>query len=421
MIARRRAAALGTALALLLGTASASTLGAAPAVAAEDTSCSADRPTSIAGEPPGLQRLGARTAWQQSTGEGVRVAIVDSGVDTRNAHLRGAVADGVSTGASGSPENDLVGHGTAIGGIIAAREVEGSGVVGVAPDAELLAVRAFEVLEGSNDERIAPSIERIAAGISWAAEHGADVINVSLSVGADDARLRGAVQKAQAAGALVVASAGNRNTADQDDPPTRFFPAEYPGVLGVAAVDIEGIWQADASFAGDWVDVVAPGSQVQTAYLSAGDCILGDSPSSSWATGYVSGAAALVAAAHPEETPDDWAYRLQATALRADPWSRTDETGWGEVRPAEAIAFIDDGTAPGPASPVHEAPERSAAPVAPIAIGGDADPMATTRAVVLGTLMAGVAISAIALLLGRLGARRGRRGRAGIGDSSPSA
>ena len=124
-------------------------------------------------------------------------------------------------------------------------------------------------------------------------------------------------------------------------------------------MDQSGAYAADASFASEFVDVVAPGSQVDTTYLDVGDCTLDDGhPSSSYATGYVSGVAALIASAYPDESPEQWAYRIMVTAMRADPSARTDETGWGEIRPYEALSFIDDGTAPGPDSPSHERREE---------------------------------------------------------------
>lgn len=192
----------------------------------------------------------------------------------------------------------------------------------------------------------------MAAGIRHAVENGARIVNVSLSSTTDDPELRAAVAAAAERGALVVASAGNRNTtqATQDSPR---YPAAYPGVLGVAAVDADDR-VTDDSIHGAHVDVAAPGTDVLTTFHAAGDCVLGGAVSPSFATAYVSAAAALVAEAYPAETPDQWAHRLMATASRTQAGERDDLVGWGVVRPAEALTFVDDGTVPGPASPLHE-------------------------------------------------------------------
>ena len=215
----------------------------------------------------------------------------------------GERADGLS---------DPQGHGTAIAGQIAARMIPSSGVVGLAPDARLLSVRVFR---GTDDESkrdgFAPTTARLAAGIRWAAEHDADIINVSLSEVAGSAELEAAVQAAHDAGSLVVASGGNRATAEDTSDGAR-YPAAYPGVLGVTATDASGT-VTDDSIHGPQIDVSAPGQSVTTSATGAGDCVYAtEAPSSSFATGYASGAAALVAAAHPSEGPDEWAYRLMA-------------------------------------------------------------------------------------------------------------
>ncbi|GAA3659499.1 S8 family serine peptidase [Microbacterium marinilacus] len=387
---------------------------AAPRPAQASQGCDVGQRVLVPEESYVVDRLGLESAWEVTRGDGVVVAVVDSGVQARNAHFASALTEGTTTFSGGDAGADVYGHGTLVAGLIAARRVEGSGAVGVAPEAQIMPVRVYEA-DADTAEReglAAPSADGIASGIRWAADHGADIINVSLSMGDADPALVSAVEHARSQGALVVASAGNRKTADAENPPTEFYPAQLPGVLAVSGVTSDGEWDASSSFRGEHVDVVAPGQSMLSAFISGGDCVVNtESPSSSYATALVSGVAALVAAAHPEEGPDEWAFRIMASAQRSDPRSRADTTGWGEVRPFEALNLVDDGTLAGPASPLHgPAPETSTAPD-PIGLDIPADPADPARAAVGWALLIGGAASLIALLVGRLGDVRRRASR----------
>ena len=328
--------------------------GMAQAAAAADTPCAAGTVQYSPGTPPALTVLQSSLAWTRSTGAGTLVAVVDSGIDVNNAHLRDAVAGGVNLvddGENPSGLSDPDGHGTAIAGEIAARPVAGSGVVGLAPDARLLSVRVFR---GTDDQAVkagfGPSADRLAAGIRYAAEHGAQVINVSLSDFAKNPALESAVAEAASRGSLVISSAGNRATAADKTDGER-YPAGYAGALGVAASNDQGV-VTDDSIHGPQVGVVAPGQNVLTSATGAGDCLYaGDTPSTSFATAYVSAAAALLVQAHPTESPAQWAYRLEATAVRSDPDHRDSRAGWGIIQPSEAITLVPSAATRGPTSP----------------------------------------------------------------------
>ncbi|KQO96861.1 S8 family serine peptidase [Leifsonia sp. Leaf264] len=325
----------------------------APAMAA-DEACKPGNVVFSSERPAAFSLLQTEAAWQHSTGQGVIVAVVDSGIDVGNPHLEDAVIGGIDLVGDGERADGLSdpqGHGTAIAGQIAARAVPSSGVIGLAPDARLLSVRVFR---GTDDESkrdgFGPTTARLAAGIRWAAEHDADVINVSLSEVAGSAELQAAVKAAHDSGSLVVASGGNRATTEDTRDGAR-YPAAYPGVLGVTATDASGT-VTDDSIHGPQVDVSAPAQAVTTSATGAGDCVYAtEAPSSSFATGYASGAAALVAAAHPSDGPDGWAYRLMATAARTDLDQRDDVAGWGLIQPADAITLLASATTRGPASP----------------------------------------------------------------------
>ncbi|MFJ2543427.1 S8 family serine peptidase [Microbacterium sp. NPDC087589] len=351
--------------------------------------------------PSALTLLGAEEANRVATGRGVVVAVVDSGIDAGNPHLAGVVIGGVDLVGDGERADglsDTTGHGTAIAGQIAAQPVAGSGVVGLAPDARLLSVRVFRSdQQQDKDKGFGPTSQRIADGIHWAADNGADIINVSISQTNDSPDLRAAVEHAAAVGALVVASGGNR-ASDPDAKDGARYPAAYEQVLGVSAADSSGR-ATDASIHGPQVGVTAPGANVLTAALGGGDCVFAaDAPASSFATGYASAAAALVAEAHPEDPPAGWAYRLTATALRDDADMRDDINGWGFIQPFAAIELLPDQTTRGPVSPYFDTTESAARPPA-AAVDPDhgASPFLLTREAALFTTIGG------ATLLGVLG------------------
>ncbi|WP_430868294.1 type VII secretion protein EccB [Demequina aurantiaca] len=307
--------------------------------------------------PQALKSLQQDRAATIATGAGVTVAVVDSGIDAQNAHLQGVVVDGVNLVGDDQDAKgmtDLMGHGTAIAGVIAAQAVDGSGVVGVAPDAKLLSVRVYRGTDKDSVEAgHGPANAKVAEGIRWAVDHGATIVNVSLSGDLDDQDLRAAVEYADAQGVLVVASAGNRNTTDVKLDSAR-YPAAYPQALAVTALDNEARPTVD-SIHGSHVEVGAPGQSVLTATTGGGDCLYNDTEaSSSYATAYASGASALLAQAWANETPGQWQYRLMASASRGNPDARDDLVGWGAIQPYDAMVMVPGDDVRGPASPVMQ-------------------------------------------------------------------
>jgi subtilisin family serine protease len=205
-------------------------------------------------------------------------------------------------------------------------------------------------------------MDRVAKGIRGAAAHGARDINVSLSTPTPDPALEAAVAHARARGALVVASAGNQN-ADGDAPNVPHYPAGYPGVLGVTATNIADR-VTNASIHSSAVDVAAVGQEVVAAWFDQKDCVNspGDAaPQTSWATGYVSGVAALVASAHPDASPDEIAYRIMASADRPVRGARDNRRGWGIVQPYRAMVMTLDPSLAGPPLPGQPPAEPPAA------------------------------------------------------------
>lgn len=368
-----------------------------PSATAAGEACTVDQERLVDQEPAAMSLLGVSDAWELSRG-GVVVAIVDTGVDATNVHLGDVVLPGTDLLDGGDGRTDGSGHGTAVAGQIAARRVAGSGVVGVAPDSLILPVRVYE---DSSDEATragrGPDASRTAQGIRWAADNGAVIIVVPQSTLSDVDDLRSAVEYATSAGSLVVASAGNVTSRNEDAGAVR-FPAGYPQVLSVTAVDANGL-PSDAVVHGTHVEVAAPGARILTAFRGAGDCMLAaDSPATSFATGYAGAVAALVAAAHPDETPADWEYRIAATALRPSPSVRTTTLGWGVIAPYAALNFINDGTMAGPVNPRFD-PVASAAPVFMARPPEEIDTAGPERRRMVTLLGVGSAMTVIGLLL----------------------
>lgn len=408
----RRAAATGgvacavAALLPLAPAAAAPSPAAAPALAPTSVqSCEEGRTRYVSDTPAALTRLGATRAWQVATGRGVVVAVVDSGVSERNTHFPDGVLLSGRSFAGGSPRSDERTHGTAVAGIIAARPVPRSGVVGLARDARILPVKVVPDDQREEDGEV--GVAALAQGIRWAAEQGADVVNVSLSTTTDDPRLRSAVTFATSQGALVVASAGNRRTGtDTRDGPR--YPGAYPEVVAVAATGGDDL-VTDDSVHGQHVDVTAPGRDVLTAWGAWGDCYLSqDGESTSYATAYVSAVAALVAQRFPSAGPAQWKHRLEVTASRPRRDARDDRAGWGLVQPVEALTAVLDDRIAGPLAPGAGPRPTASTGSQRLAIRPVADPLVgDRRQVVWVVVAAGSAVLGLALV--RLLRRRPQR------------
>jgi thermitase len=208
------------------------------------------RPVRVAHDPSWqtaspLGALGLDALWRLTKGSrSVVVAVVDTGVDTTRPDLAGRVLPGYDVVDGSSDVSDAVGHGTSVAEIAVGRGDNGVGGTGVCWRCSLLPVKVAS--DG------AASGASLAAGIRWAADHGADIVNVSLVLDGPDSAVRDAVAYAQAHGALVVAAAGNTSGVD----PT--YPAAYPGVVGVVAVDGTGALYEWARH-GAWAALAAPG------------------------------------------------------------------------------------------------------------------------------------------------------------------
>ncbi|MCL2653557.1 MAG: S8 family serine peptidase [Propionibacteriaceae bacterium] len=348
-----------------------------------------------------------QTAWSFSKGAHVTVAVVDSGVDPGNAHLGAAVLPGLDlTDKKSDGRTDIGGLGTAIAGLVAARPVHSSGLVGLAPDADILPVRVYsQTVARGQDSTGLPNPSITAKGVVWAADHHAQVILVPTAFTVEDDTLHQAVDYAAAAGSLVISPTGDAvtNQNDIEDTAPRYPAAYTEAVLGVTAVGGDGTPSRNAVH-NNTVMLAAPGVNVVSSYYALGDCVfVGDQASSQFAAGYVGGVAALIAARFPNETPAEWAYRMEVTASRPLAAQRDDMVGWGVLDPTSALTFVNDGTALGPTDPLgnRSFPSPPSSPPAPAAPPPGHDLTIREVIVVVACAALAVIIWLAALLWGR--------------------
>lgn len=351
-----------------------------------------------------LPMIGTAQSWQLATGRGITVAVVDSGVNVDNQHFG---PDSVLPGRSLLPGEDgrvdEQGHGTAVAGVIAARKIRQSVLQGQAYDATILPVRVYDYGEAENSS-VPPQLpldaESVAQGIRLAADAGADVINVSLSSGPDAPgldRQRAAVRYAQEQGALIVAAAGD--SSDGREVQMERYPAAFDGVIGVAAANTTGRVD-DYSIHHSGVDVLAPGQNVVVPFHANGDCLGGEqAPQTSYAAGFVSGLAAQLMEAYPDDSTELTAWRIMSTAKRDRPSVRDDREGWGLIQPLAALSVEPDPSRPGPLLPGAEAQQAAQTQSGLQVVREQTDPMAGVRRQVWWWSLAAVGIAGLGLVL----------------------
>ncbi len=228
--------------------------------------------------PWGVDRVNADLVWPLFTADAVKVAVVDTGVDRSHPDLVGNLKGGMSAVAYTSSYNDDNGHGSHVAGIIAA--VDNSiGVIGVAPAADLYAVK---VLDRSGSGYLSDIIE----GLQWVVTNHINVVNMSLGTSSYSASFATAVEQTIASGVVVVAAAGNSGPSAN----TVMYPAKFAGVIAVSAIDSSN---AIASFSsrGPEVDLAAPGVSIFSTYKKQAYQTLSGT---SMASPHVAGVAALV-------------------------------------------------------------------------------------------------------------------------------
>jgi minor extracellular protease Epr len=267
----------------------------------------------------GIDHVNAPQAWVNCTGNGIKIAIVDTGISKKHPDL--TVAGGVNL--LDTTENkkwdDDNGHGTHIAGIIGACN-NSIGVVGVAYDSELYAVK---VLDSNGDGKISDVIE----GIEWAVENDMDIVSLSLGTNLYSQALEDACEVAYNSDILLVAAAGNSGDGNPDTNDVD-YPAKFDSVIAVAAIDCNNatpIWSAD----GTEVELAAPGVDIYSTYLE-GSYVLNSG--TSMATPFVSGIAALIKSENPSLSPEEIRSLLEYRAVDLGTSGKDSTFGYGLVQ-----------------------------------------------------------------------------------------
>ncbi|MFD9849505.1 S8 family serine peptidase [Streptomyces parvus] len=274
-----------------------------------------------------LTSMQAEDMWEVTTGEGVKVAVVDTGVNPSTPSLRGQVLKGVDvTGAPGDETDDYHGHGTTMAELIAGTG-KGGGLKGLAPGAEIIPVRMSDVDFMAKRNTV---IGDMTKAIRAAADSDAQIINVSMADDLSNRDEREAVKYAQSKGKLVIAGVGNEGHEDN----WQQYPAAYPEVVGVASADRKGKVSYYSQHSGS-VDVASPGSDIPKWCDNSFKNYCDGDGGTSAATAIASASAALVWSLHPDWTANQVLNVLFDTAGRD--WEdgvRSKYLGHGLIRPS---------------------------------------------------------------------------------------
>jgi subtilisin family serine protease len=374
---RRRGLAGGSLLLALLTAASATVAGTTAAPARADTVRDAQMWV--------LDAVGAPAAWPVTEGQGTTVAVIDSGVNPNVSDLAGSVITGPDlTGVHTPPSSPDWGvHGTWMASLIAGHGHAGgsSGIMGVAPRSRVLSIRVvtdrhdpgYASYQHESDFRVQNAL---AQAIDYAISHQVNVISMSLGYGEPSAVVRSALQDALSHGIVVVASSGNSGDsvgARTSGQAPYSFPADYPGVLGVAAVARDG---AAAGFSSDnlSVQVAAPGVNVPAQGTDGQYWLVsGTSP----ACALTAGVAALIKSRYPRLAPALVIRAITGSATSRPAGGYDDKVGFGTVDAAAALAAAGrlaalPAAAEGAPAALYFGGGRAAVPPAPVAARGPA-------------------------------------------------
>jgi subtilisin family serine protease len=250
-----------------------------------------------------IDQVDAEISWRISTGDPVKVGVIDTGIDLKHPDLQANIKGGYNAINPLKSANDDNGHGTHVAGIIAALN-NTIGVVGVGPNIDLYAIK---VLNANGSGYLSDVIE----GLDWAVANGMQVVNMSLGTSQDVQSFHDAIVRAYNAGVTIVAAAGNSGGAVS-------YPAAYPEVIAVSATD-QNNQIASWSSRGPEVDLAAPGVNIYSTYKGQSYATLSGT---SMAAPHVSGAAALIIDTKKCDlnldgvcTPAEVQQRLEQTAI----------------------------------------------------------------------------------------------------------
>lgn len=269
--------------------------------------------------PWGIERIEARRVWRKTSGAGVKVAVVDTGISTQHPAFQTNYRGGVNILSPMFPPEDYNGHGTHVAGIIGGNALD-IGVVGVAPNCSLYAVKAFNRKGSAN-------LSDLLTAINWCIENKMNIINMSFGMEKLSEALKQAIQIAYAKGIIMVAATGNKGLKGHVD-----FPARYEETIAVTSVSPQDI-MSSFSNQGNRMDLAAPGEKILSAWLNQSKK---EMSGTSMAVPHVSGTIALMLSISSKLSPEEIRSILQRTSQKMEGLSRI-----GVVNAYQAIRYLE--------------------------------------------------------------------------------
>jgi subtilisin family serine protease len=282
-----------------------------------------------------INKIGAATAWDSVQGTGVTIAILDSGMDAAHPDLAGNAVAGYNSYDNNTNTADVCGHGTKAAGSAAAAANNAVGVAGVANKARIMPVR----IAYNNSGSCYAYFSTMASGVTWAADHGARVVNISYANVPTSSAVQSAANYLKGKGGLLFVSAGNYNRDEG------FTPTDT--MIAVSATDS---YDNRASFSsyGAFVSLSAPGAGIYTTVMGGG---YGAVNGTSFASPVAAAVAALVMSANPSLSADQVKNILFTTAVDLGTAGRDIYFGYGRVNAAAAVAAAKSMPAPDTTAP----------------------------------------------------------------------
>lgn len=272
----------------------------------------------------GTVKTATSTAWETTTGSSsVVIAELDTGVDFAHPDLQGAFVAGYDFVNRDTNPADDNGHGTNVAGVLAARANNSIGIAGQCWKCSIMPVKVLSA-SGSG------SYSDVASGLTWAADHGARIVNMSLGGASSSSTLANAVSYAANKGVLIVAAAGNAGTSSLN------YPAAYEPTIAVAGSDAKDARYSWSSY-GSWVEVAAPGCDYTTKLGGGYGSVCG----TSFASPMTAGIAGLLASANPGASSATLRNALLSTADPVGSWVSS-----GRVNAARALTAVGGSTPP---------------------------------------------------------------------------
>ncbi|GAA0459632.1 S8 family serine peptidase [Streptomyces olivaceiscleroticus] len=357
-----------------------------------------------------LDDMQAEDMWKVSTGRGVKVAVIDSGVNSSTPALRGQVLPGKDfTGVAGGATDDYDGHGTTMAELIAGHGKDGS-LQGLAPDAKIIPYRVpFRTMKAKSWSKTDPMGDAVRA----AANSEAKIINMSFGARLPSRALTEAVEYAASKGKLLIAGTGN----DGETTNAKSYPAAYPDVAGIASLSESGK-VSGYSTSGDYTTLSAPGSDIPHWCEGSFKGYCDGDGGTSASTAIASASAALIWSKHPKWTANQVLRVLIETAGRQAKNDKASKyIGYGAVRPR--MNLLEGKGDPGDPdqSPLYTKSPKSPKPGAPESTNGDVKEGDKTSAVArqsdqgngMAWKMAGAGIAVLAVVAGAFVFLRRRR------------